>query len=309
MVSMPDFPQRSQGWIAAGLMCLPLVASAQAVDCTRTSINGSGGLPLEPSTYFRSAAKLDALLNAVALIEPLDASGTPSETGKVCELLIGMSNAQDYGSALESWLEKEPYKSPRYVYVNGAKPNMTATEWANPAHGAWTHAANKLAGHGCAPPQVQVAHVVMTQREPATNGGMTDAQMRAIVANVVTKYPNTRWAELSGITTTIVSNDTRAPEPFVHDDSILLGGGRFANDTVVSGIVDAGGWPVPVDFRDLWSLGPTPNPLTGFRWFCSDVLSTDGVHPTQGAGKARVALHLIDQWRADWVRAFMWVQP
>ena len=268
------------------LFALVLAVPAFGADCTATSTS------LLPSTYTRSAATLSAGLAASALVEPLDANGLPSATGKRGFLLIGMSNANQVGSAFKTWYDQDTRRDTKTVYVNGAVSGKGSSEWANPADSAWTTAATRVTQAGLTAPQVQWAHVVMAIRQPGTNGPMTEAQVRTIVDRLLVLYPNIRGLWLSGISYMGYSTLTLTYEPYVHDEGLLM-----------ASLV--GTLPVFSDFLDWWSPGTAPNPLTGITWSCGDVQS-DGVHPAI-TGRGRLALLQIDRWRVDPVMSWMWL--
>lgn len=268
------------------LLVLSLASPAFGANCTATSIG------LSPVAYTRSAETLLAGMNAASLVQPLDVNGTPSQTGKIGFLKIGNSNARDVGGAFRGmYFLGDPLRNPAVIYVNGAQSGKTAAQWASPADAAWTNAANTAAGAGLSTAQVQWADVTMTQASPLTYGGMTETQVRAIVDNLLVRYPNVRGIVLSGMGYQGYSISNLSLEPYAHNDSVLL-----------AGLV--GTLPVFSDFLDSWSDGTTPNPYTGLVWVCGDV-KTDGVHPTIG-GSYRVGLMQVDRWRIDPVMSWMW---
>lgn len=250
-------------------------------DCTNTSIG------FAPSNYVRSAAYTYVGLKAKAGIVRRDALGQPSATGRIALLVLGMSNAKIVGDR-QQWLhDADPDKFPGSQIVNGAVNGQTASDWADPNDPAWREAAEAVATHGLSAQQVQAVHFTLTQKEPLTYGPMTKEQVRDIVSNVLEKYPRVRVIMLSGIAYTGYSTEiNRAPEPFVHDDSILL-----------ASVVVAGGFPVFVDFTDVWADGVLRNPRTGLYYVCGD-FADDGIHPSM-QGRNKIAASILARWKRD----------
>lgn len=279
-------------------------------DCSKVSI----GLP--SAGYVRPQIITDNLMAAKANIVPRDTAGNPSTTGKIGMIMIGMSNARLYSAPLYQLLQKDLAKHPAFTLIRAAQSGKTAEAWSNQSDPVWATANYWVTQTGFTPAQVQSAYVVMTQRAPDLFGPMTKEQLHAIVANLKFYYPNLAIAYLSGINYTKYSDDPtqpngdqiRAPEPFVHNDSVLIAD-AVTNDQ----------WPVAVDFYDNWSDGLTPNPETGLIWRCemdslgnptanSDV-DKDGVHPTLAVGSKTMATSIKNRWWADpttlgWMRKF-----
>ncbi len=260
----------------------PVVAS----DCTKTSYPG-----IVASDYVRSAAHTDAGLLAKAEIVHRDAAGNPSAAGKIALLTIGMSNCKVVADAVYNAHKNDPLKFPGSIIVNGCFNGQTANNFANPNDPVWADVASAVAYRGLTNLQVQAVWIVMTQKEPLTYGAMTEFQLRDDIAyNVKAKYPNVVVGLLSPLTYMGYSDDgvnsTRLPEPYVHDDSIMM-----------ASIVEAGGWPFYVMFHDQWSNGLIANSRTGQTWACTDVLA-DGIHPSD-SGKRKLRDLFLTRTKAD----------
>lgn len=263
-------------------LIVSLAVSAVQSDCARTSIG------LAQSDYVRAAAQTTAGLAAKAGIVRRDATGQPSATGKGGFLMLGMSNAKLVGDRFRGFYHHDPQRVPWMTFISGAVNGQTASDWADPTDPAWADAAQEVKYRGFTAPQIQAVALVLTQKEPLRNGAMTEAHVRAIVANVKDKYPNVAVVTLSGINYTGYSDDpqNRAPEPFIHNDSILL-----------ASLARTGGFPVWVDFVDWWADGVTANPFTGLSYVCAD-LKLDGVHPSE-QGQDKIAVNLLGRWKLD----------
>ena len=69
-----------------------------------------------------------------------------------------------------------------------------------------------------------------------------------------------------------LSDRERVPEPYAHDDSLLM-----------ESLVELGGFPVSTDFVDLWADGMTPNPTTGVFFTCTVSIPMACIRPRRGA--------------------------
>jgi hypothetical protein len=254
------------------------------------------GLNGDPILYTRSQAKLDEGLTAAQGIVKRDTAGNPSSTGLVGFLMIGNSNAksvQAYYAAV--YKDDSVRKLTSFKTIQAAQAGVTARRWRDNADSCWTTAANNVTASGCTAAQVQAAHVMMTMDAPATYGTMSETDVRAIVNNLVGRYPNVKIVYLSGMNYTGYSNPyTLCPEPEPKNNATLL-----------STIVQTGGWPCVVDFVDLWANGVVPHPQHGLAYHVCDV-PADGVHPVVGAstymGRSLHIRWCLDPWTTGWMR-------
>lgn len=273
------------------LLLLGLPLWSEAKNCTIT------GIGLTPSTYVRAGAHTTAGLAAKVSIVPRTASGTPSPSGLIGMIGIGMSNAKQaqtkFYQIMQVTFGGDPDRHPAFRFILAAQNGKSAESWSVAGDAVWATAQTIVVNTGLTKWQVQAAHVMMTQKYPLTSGGMTAGQVQQILANLVAEFPNIQIIFLSGINYTGYSNDpalplvdqTRAPEPFPHDDSLVLAG-------------QVGLVPQWTDFTDLWADGTTPNPLTGLTYVCADIES-DGVHLVASTGAKKVGYSLRDRWKAD----------
>jgi hypothetical protein len=89
---------------------------------------------------------------ALSRIQPLDAQGNPSLTGKIVLISIGMSNTTQEFSRFKEIADPDPRKSPQVVIVDGALGGMDAIEWATPTAGTWQERGRNCRG-ACAKPE------------------------------------------------------------------------------------------------------------------------------------------------------------
>jgi lysophospholipase L1-like esterase len=263
---------------------------------------------LSPSDYVRSSEHEDAGFLASADITPRLANGTPDDSGIVGMISLGMSNAGIVSNRFSQLMfltgGGDPDRHPAFRWVQGTQNSKTAESWSNPNDSCWANALGKVTTAGLAVPQIQAAWIMMTQKYPnvvysgSTGAPMTETQMRTIVDNLLDVFPAVKALYISGLNYTGYSNNPelsfadreRAPEPHVHDDSILLTEMVLADDL-----------PVWTDFYDFWANGEMANPLTGLLYTLAD-LTSDGVHPSID-GTIKMASSLKARFKADPVSA------
>ena len=197
-------------------------------------------------------------LAAKAAVVPRDTSGAPSPTGLIGMIGIGMSNAGIIQNRFQQILfvtnkgdaNRHPaFRYPLVTYQNG----KTAESWSVATNPVWAMAQTRVAQVGLSALQIQVGHVIIDAEvsTDAPHSAMTAVQVQAIVANLVLQFPNIKLVWLSGLNYTGYSDDPllslsdreRVPEPYAHDDSLLM-----------ESLVELGGFPVWTDFVDLWLM-------------------------------------------------------
>lgn len=268
-------------------------------DCTKTSIGETA------STYERAGSLQSVLDTAAENIILRDASGVSDNAGLIGWAHIGMSTQDYVATKVRELYLADADRNVSLKMVSAGKPGATADTWAASGSSVWsTFLAGRVSTEGLTTAQVQIFTVLMTQAYPLTKGAMTEAQVRAIVSNIKSKYANTRIVYLmsnmyTGYADDEALSDTdryRAPEPYVYNDSVLMASLAVMNDLAAT-----------VDFVDVWCNGTTANArsqkigssLTAasdpLSWACSDVQS-DGVHPST-AGTLKVATTLLERYR------------
>ncbi len=276
---------------AFGLVALLMASTAWAqVDDPATPNKNEAVLTvpeLSPVVFTRSAALETALLQASALVTPLDATGAPSASGKILTVGGGMSNSRNYWQDLYGMLTTTTYKTvrnPASKLLRQGDAGSTAKEWANCGHNVWSYAvlqANNAGGAAA----VQWGHFYMTEMSPLTYGTMSPAQLDGIVSCQRQWFPNTRGVTFSTIQWTGQSLiENYAPGWSVaHDDGVLA---AYAG-------VHLG---IPVDYVQVYANGNEVNPANGLTWLTADSV-TDGIHPTP-AGSLKMATYYGAQLRS-----------
>ncbi|MCC2670208.1 MAG: hypothetical protein K0Q72_2679, partial [Armatimonadetes bacterium] len=80
----------------------------------------------------RPAAHQAAGMALARKVQPLDAEGKPSASGKIVLLTVGMSNTNQSTMGFKRTADPDPAKNPQVVIVNGAQGGMTAVRIQDP---------------------------------------------------------------------------------------------------------------------------------------------------------------------------------
>jgi hypothetical protein len=211
-----------------------------------------GGGRNEPPAAHRAAH-----LRESEKIRLLDASGQPSDSGKIGLVTIGFSNTSIESEDFKRAADADPQKSPRVVIVNGAIGSRSAVMWAwdgaavlpkaeqerldremdllhmpksnrrgsaGPDRDTWPTLAKRIAAAGLSPLQVQVCWLKQVEANPKPLGEFP-AHARALQADMTAMlniarqhYPNLRVAYLSSRTFGGWSGrESGSPEPYAYE--------------------------------------------------------------------------------------------
>jgi hypothetical protein len=239
-------------------------------------------------------------------VQPVDANGLPSASGKIGLVGVGMSNASQEWNTFIDLVAQDPAVNPDLVLVHGASGGQTADVMADPNDFYWTtFLPGQVAAAGLTPLQVQVAWVKNAIPRP-TEPWPTHAQtlrnyLEEIVRTLKSLFPNLRQTYLSSRTyggwATVPLNPERvafesgfAVKWLIEDQiqnkprlNFLAGNGNVETSWLSWGPY-------------LWSDGMTPR-ADGLIWRQVD-FQIDGTHPTY-AGQYKVARLLLQHFRSD----------
>lgn len=299
---------------------LPAGAQLSGRDCDNTSL---GALPLtdlgsgeyqgfEGGLYPGGSndippSHLEAGLEAAAAIQPLDAAGNPSPSGKIGLMSLGVSNTrQEFVTFIELVAESDTI-NPALVVVNGAQGGRDVDSW-QPGGSPWQVAENRLQEAGITPPQVQamwikVPEVRLEGTFPDHARGYVD-KLQLVLAEVQIRYPNVKVAYLSSRTYGGYGS-TRNPEPFAYEN------GFGVKWTIEQQLEAAPGYTAGEKIPwiawgpYLWAdgvgddgeEGGVPGRSDGLEWVCQDFVG-DGIHPAT-TGRDKVAQMLWDHLSQD----------
>ncbi len=321
--------QDSSGTATTSSFVLPVNAPTGAV-CNNISFNVAGSSsPLTPisdlgsNTYLGSTGGLygngsndrpashDAAGVATAnTIVPLDAYGNPDPVnGSMVLLSIGTSDAEFPFRQFISTATADPLRNPRLQFINGAQGSETAKKMADPTSAYWSTIVNFfLPQAGFTPNQVVAAWVDILNSNPSGvyPGDMVllQSQLESIAQNLHTKFPNLKLAYFSSAYYSGYSNGLSItdPEPYAYEsafpvrNAILdqINGSPALNYDPKAGAVLA---PWMAWGPYLWANGLLPR-SDGLLWGCQDFMS-DGVHPTNPAGRVKITSYLLNFFKTD----------
>jgi len=266
-----------------------------------------GGQNTPPESHLKAAQE------QTSLIQPLDANGVSSETGKIVLISLGMSNTTQEFSVFKKLADADPNKLPHLVIVDCAQGGQAARQWAYPGGNSnrpspWVVMDQRLEKARVEPNQVQVVWMKQADISPAQYGAFpAHAQvlrdnMRLILHMLKTRFPNLRVAYLSSRIYAGYATTALNPEPYAYESAFSvrwLIEAQITNDPNLNH--DAAKGPVVAPLLlwgpYLWADGTTPRQSDHMVWLRED-LGNDGTHPST-SGRQKVAQMLLDFFKAD----------
>jgi hypothetical protein len=301
------------------LLAALLAANAGAQNCANTSVPGLVPLnELGTGTYqgfegglypggvnTRPFAHTVGGLAQAAQIVPRDAAGTPSASGRIVFLSIGMSNATQEFSRFVQLAQTDPSKHPAVLPVDGAQGGQTAATIQNPNANFWTVVEQRLANAGATAAQVQAvwfkeADAGPTSGFPAYANTLRE-EFEAIFGVLKSKYPNLRVTYLATRIYAGYATSMLNPEPYSYEQGFSC---KWAIEDQIAGLpalnYDPARGPVVAPWIDWgtynWANGLVPRD-DGLTWACAD-FQADGTHPAT-SGREKVAQALLAFVRTD----------
>ncbi|MEE2885915.1 MAG: hypothetical protein VX951_00660 [Planctomycetota bacterium] len=290
--------------LALGLtasLFIPVALTGQK-NCTRTS---TGLVPLNDmgSAVYKTFAgglypggnsppPAHAVAGTIAsqAIQPLDAQGQPSASGRIVLVSIGMSNTTREFSHFVRMSNADPKRKPAVRVVDLAQGGMDARKVAQANHQFWTVADQRLQSAGLTPAQVQVAWVKQAIARPTKAFPSSAEELRdllgQIARNLKTKFPNIRIAYFSSRIYAGYAGTVLSPEPYAYEGGFAA---RWLIEQQIQGTGNlnhvAGNGAVVAPWLAwgpyLWADGTTPR-SDGLTWVCAD-FENDGIHPAISA--------------------------
>lgn len=233
-------------------------------------------------------------LTAAARVRPLAADGTPSSSGRIVLLSIGMSNVVIEFRAFQQLAVTDLGINPHLVLVNGAQGGVDGDRMVQNSDRYFAYVSNQLDAAGVTPEQVQAVwlkEAIAGEHEPFP----ADAQhlrrdLDQIVALLKAHFPNLRLVYLASRIYAGYATTQLNPEPYAYDSGFAV------KWTVAGRIAHPNARPWVAWGPYLWADG-TRGRRDGLRWTCAD-LAQDGTHPSpQGANQ--VARLLLGFFRTD----------
>jgi hypothetical protein len=253
-------------------------------------------------------------------IRPLDAAGSPSSSGKIVMISIGMSNTtQEFcnpqgngqcttGTFVQQALADPAVQRASLVLVDGAAGGQSAGTWTSPDAANYDRVRDtRLAPAGVTERQVQVAWVKVANPQPTVHLPAANAdayllvnQIGSILRALRIRYPNIQLAFLSNRTYGGYATTALNPEPYAYESGFAVKWVIEAQiNQMATGTADprAGNLSYPgvapwIGWGpDLWTNGTTPRP-DGLVWNREDARE-DGTHPSP-SGVQKVGRLLLD---------------
>jgi hypothetical protein len=303
--------------------------SAWASNCAVTSVGKTPVTDLGPGFYmgfqgglypggtnFRPAAHEAAGLSIANSIAALDTFGTPSPTGRVVMISIGMSNCTQEFSAFVPKAVADPLRRADVHPIDCAEGGQASNLIRDPTAAYWDTVYARLRAHGSSPAQPQIVWIKEARSNP-TGGFPESAQgfmqdLGTIVRIIKQKLPNVRQCYITsriyaGYATGV---STLNPEPYAYESGFAV---KWLIEAQIAGVdslqFDPSKGTVQAPWLSwgpyLWADGLTPR-NDGFTWVCSSFQS-DGTHPS-ATGRDIVADSLLaffqhDDTTAPWYRS------
>ena len=246
------------------------------------------------------AAQQARAARALSQIQPLDAQGKPSPTGKVVLMSIGMSNTTREFSTFVRAAMSDPRKSDSVVVVDAAQGGKAAHQWAAVDAEPWNEANQRLQAAGVTPHQVQVLWIKQANIAPSGSSEAEVTRLQDDVQTIVTlaqeKYPQVRIAFLSSRIYAGYAQSRLNPEPYAYEGAFAMRGliqKQIRGDAALS----PGKAPVLLWGPYLWGAGPTPRKADRLEWKPED-FAGDGTHPGE-SGAQKVSGLLLDFFTRD----------
>jgi Bacterial Ig-like domain (group 1) len=243
-------------------------------------------------------------------IQPLDANGNPSSTGKYALMAIGESTAQNEFNRFLPIANGDPAKNPNLVLVNGAQGGATPNEFTSTTSPYWaTVLENYLPQDGVT--ANQVVAVWMEDTDGIATGTFPSdittlqGQYETMMQTMLTLFPNLKMVYFSsrvygGYSNGLASPDN--PEPYAYEVGYAV---KYAIQDQLNGNANlnynpADG-PVVAPWMSwgtyYWSNGMLGRE-DGLEWDCED-FSDDGTHPSSTFGQLKVASALLQFLKTD----------
>ena len=243
-------------------------------------------------------------------IQPLDANGNPSNTGKIVFMAVGESTAQNEFNRFLPIANSDPAKNPALVIVNGAQGGATPNEFTSTTSAYWATALNNyLPQNNVTPQQVQVAWIEDTDGIASgsfpSDISALQSQYETMMQTMLTLFPNLKLVYFSsrvygGYSNGVGSPDN--PEPYAYEVGFAV---KWAIQDQINGAANLNYNPANGPVVAPWmSWGPYywSNGMLGRNdglvWDCED-FSADGTHPSSTYGQLKVASPLLAFLKTD----------
>ena len=164
-------------------------------------------------------------------IQPLGPDGKPTPNGKIVLLCVGMSNTTMEFTAFMRVANADKDKDPNVVLVDVAQSGQTAFKTQNPNDNAtgtkyWNVIETRIKKAGATPLQVQAVWIKQADAYPTDpfpkHAEVFRDEMRKIMQNMHTMYPNLKFVYLSSRTFGGYAKTRLNPEPFAYEEGLSV---------------------------------------------------------------------------------------
>jgi hypothetical protein len=244
-----------------------------------------------------------------ANVQPLDANGNPSLTGKIGFLGIGESLALDeFGMGFIPIATHDPKINPNITFVDGAQGGATPNLLTTTTSAYWnTILNNYIPDQGLTANQIQVAWIEtsdgITSGTFPSDMTLMQGQYESMMNAMHTLFPKLTMVYFSSRIYAGYSNGVAKidPEPYAYESGFAVK--NAINDQLngATNLCDGNGCStVNAPWMSwgpyYWANGLLPR-SDGFVWTCQD-LQKDGTHPTS-SGDLKVAGQILGFFKTD----------
>ena len=239
-------------------------------------------------------------------IQPLDANGNPSPSGKYVLVTVGQSNTEGISDEFLAFASADPSVNRNLVIVDGASGGASGGDLQDPNNYYWTIITNNyLPNAGVTANQVVAAWVndVDAQGNPPTITRL-QSELEYMTQNLLLKFPNIKMAYFSSVNYTGYSNGVinlyHEPDAYQAGFAVKLAiqdqlnGNTNLNFNPALGPVVAP-WMAWVAYYWVDGLNARSD---GLAWSCQDSLS-DGTHPSDPAGRVKASTAVLQFFKTD----------
>ncbi len=267
-----------------------------------------GGLYGEGHNYPPAQHTSDGIAFAKS-IQPLDANGNPSSSGKYALVAFGISTLLYEMQSFTPMAMADSSTNSQLVVVNGGEPTANATDFADLASPFWDTLLNNIVPNaGVTPQQVVVVafediDVFPTGTYP---GDMVQLQgeFETVAQNVLKQFPNVKlmyymprfYAGYSG------TFDLSSPEPYAYEQGFAIQGAVLDQINGVASLnYNPANGPVMAPWLGYgaytWANGLIAR-SDGLTYNCQD-LRSDGRHPSALYGAPKVAAQFLNFFKTN----------
>ncbi|MBV6499434.1 MAG: hypothetical protein CJBNEKGG_01890 [Prosthecobacter sp.] len=242
----------------------------------------------------------EAAAEALKQVQPLDAEGRPSDSGRVVLVSISMSNATQEFSVFKGIADQDPRKSDRLTLVDCAQGGQTMAAWAQPQGRPWPEAMSRLQKAGVTAQQVQVAWVKLANAGPsgskAGHLSILESDTARVLHLLKQRFPNLRIAYLGSRIYAGHASTGLNPEPYAYEGAFAV---RHLILRQMAGDADLTPDKSPLLLWGpyLWAEGEKGRRFDDLKWLKED-FAADGTHPS-GSGREKVARQLLEFFAAS----------